>query len=165
MEGQATLKRLRRDMPGSGQYLDEVMERIGHASRQFDGSGDELVTKTWKLYADGTPLLGLWVALNDAGQIIGHAVGDVQIWSGRTVAWITQVVMDETAPLSLKQQFMNAVDGWVVEVNQWALHKNPQHTIFNEIIIMSPRMTNAWARKAGFEEYRRVYRRFVRPAK
>lgn len=159
-EGQRLL-RLSRTVAGSAQYLEAVLERIRQASVRFDGSGEALVTTTWKQYADGTPLLGLWIALDADGLIVGHALGDVQLWSGRTVAWITQVVMDERADSSLRDQFLTACTLWVQQVNEWAKSHQQTWTV-SEIVMMSPRMTDSWARHAGFDEYRRVYRRIVR---
>lgn len=156
-----TLKRLRRADPGSSRYLDEVMTRIGDTSRKFDGSGEALVHGTWKLYADGTPLLGLWVALSPMDRVVGHLLGDIESWGGRTVAWITQAVMDDIAPSDLKQSMMDELDGWVHEANQWAMtNKLPWQV--TELLMMTPRDANAWARHTGFELYRTVHRRLVR---
>lgn len=156
-----TLRRLRRSESGSSRYLDEVMTRIGDASRKFDGSGEALVHGTWKLYAEGTPLLGLWVALSPLDKVVGHALGDIESWGGRTVAWITQVVMDEIAPADLKTQMMDEFDRWVHEANQWA-ETNKLSWRVTELLMMTPRMSDAWARHAGFEMYRTVHRRMVR---
>lgn len=157
-----TLRRLRRTDTGSSKYLDEVMGRIEHASRQFDGSGEALVNSTWKLYAENSPLLGLWVATDDSDDsIVGHMLGDIEQWGGRTVAWITQVVMDNITPQTLKHQAIDAFDNWVAEVNQWS-ESNKLPWRVSELLMMSPRLTDAWARHAGFDLYRNVYRRLVR---
>ena len=159
-QGQRLL-RLSRTVPGSAQYLEEVFERIRQASVRFDGSGEALVHTTWKQYAEGTPLLGLWVAVDPCSHVVGHALGDIQVWSGRTVAWITQVVMDENADAGLRDQFLTECTLWVQQVNEWA--KSHQQTWqVSEVIMMSPRITDAWARHAGFEDYRHVYRRIIR---
>lgn len=164
--GGQRLRQLRRDIPQSSQYLDAVMERIRQASLRFDGSGEALVNATWKQYADGTPILGLWVAVDTAGAIVGHALGDIQFWSGRTVAWISQVVVDSPAVgkdnPQLEDEFLTSLRQWIEEVNGWAKKHNQPWQV-SELIMMSPRMTDAWARRAGFEEYRRVYRHIIRP--
>ena len=159
--GEITLKRLRRADVGSSHYLDEVMVRIGEASRKFDGSGEALVHGTWKLYAEGTPLLGLWVALSPLGKVVGHLLGDIETWSGRTVAWITQAVMDDIAPTDLKQSMMDELDRWVQEANRWAMtNKFPWQV--TELLMMTHRTPDAWVRHTGFEHYRAVCRRIVR---
>lgn len=160
--GDVELRRLRRDDPGSSLYLESVLARIKSASLRFDGGAEPLVQQVWTLYAKGTPELGLWVALDAHGQIIGHAVGDVRNWCGRTIAWISQVVMDEAAPDSLKDDFLKAVDTWVLDVNQWAKALSPSWTPFNEVIFATARSASAWLRHAGFEEYRVLCRRIVR---
>ena len=155
------LKRLRRDDVGSGAYLDAVMQRMKATSLRFDGGAEPLVQQVWGLYAKGTPELGLWVALHD-GKIVGHAVGDVRNWCGRTIAWISQVVMDEAAPVELKDMFLRAVDAWVCEVNTWAKTLAPHWTTFNEVIFSTHRNAMAWMRHSGFEDYRVLMRRVVR---
>jgi hypothetical protein len=157
-----TLRRLRRSDKDSSKYLDAVMDRIGSTSRQFDGSGDALVNSTWKLYAENSPLLGLWVATDDLDDdIVGHALGDIEQWSGRTVAWISQVMMDMITPQSIKLSAMAAFDNWVDEVNEWAVANKLPWKV-TEILMMSPRMSESWARHSGFDLYRQVYRRLVR---
>lgn len=157
----AELIRLKRDLPGSAQYLEPVLARIKAASLRFDGGAEPLVQQVWSLYAKGTPELGLWVVVCE-GQVIGHAVGDVRQWCGRTIAWISQVVMDENAPPELKDTFLVAVDSWVAEVNAWAASVAPTWKPFNEVLMATHRNAMAWMRHAGFEDYRVICRRIVR---
>jgi len=162
MEGtKYRLIRLARNRPGSGQYLDAVMDRIGAMSRQFDGSGSVLVNCAWKMYAENSPYLGLWVAVDGYSDVVGHALGDIEVWNGRTVAWINQVKMDGPAGYALKEEFMHAVDQWIREANQQAQATKTSSPV-TEALMMTPRMTDAWARHAGFEVYRTIYRRIVR---
>ena len=145
---QPILRRLHRTVAGSSQYLDTVLERVRQASTRFGGFGEALVHQTWKQYADGTPTLGLWAAL-DGETIIGHALADIRGWDFQTVAWVTQVVMDEAAPPTLKTTFLLALDGWVKDVNaQYATQPNWKPV--TKILMLTGRDAKAWEKHAGF---------------
>lgn len=155
-----TLIRVSRNHTGTSRYLEPAMQRIATMSSQFDGAGSTLVSNTWKLFAEGSPYLGLWVAVDEQDQVIGHGLGDIEFWSGRMVAWISQVKMDGPAGHRFKEAFMEAVDQWVEDANYHArCHRYTWQV--QEIMMMTPRMTDAWARHAGFDLYRQVYRRLV----
>lgn len=151
MGGCITLHRLQRDKAGSGQWLDAVVERIRQASTRFGGNGEALVHQTWKAYADGTPYLGLWVAVDGATEtIVGHALADIRNWDFHTVAWVTQVVMDTTAPPTLKTDFLLALDHWVKDVNRQATALNPQWKPVTKMLMLTGRDAKAWEKHAGF---------------
>lgn len=150
MEGLVTLKRLQRDVAGSSQYLDVVLERIRQASTRFGGNGEALVNQTWKVYADGTPYLGLWIAVDSSDTIIGHALADIRNWDFQTVAWITQVVMNTSAPPTLKTQFLLALNQWVKDVNHSSTAMNAQWKPVTKIVMLTGRDTKAWEKHAGF---------------
>lgn len=162
MEGvRYRLIRVSRQHSGSGQYLEPLMQRIGVMSSQFDGAGSTLVVQTYRLYADGTPYLGLWAAVDEHNEVVGHALGDIEFWNGRMVAWVSQVKMDGPAGYALKEVFMFALDAWVREANDYAKQHNQTWQV-SEVMMMTPRMTEGWARHSGFDVYRTVYRRNVR---
>jgi hypothetical protein len=139
------------------------MERIRKASLQFDGKPDLLIPRVWALYAEGTPRLGLWVATDDHDQVVGHALGELQEWGFRAIAWINQVVMDAVAGMALRDQALDAFDNWVDEINEWA--KASRMTWQVEWIMMESDRgmdSEVWAKHTGFKRYKTLYRRDVR---
>ena len=152
MGGCVTLHQLRRDKPGSSQWLDAVIERIRQASTRFGGNGEAMVVQTWKQYAETPLYLGLWVAVDNATEtIVGHALADIRGWDFQTVAWVTQVVMDTTAPPTLKTDFLMALDAWVKDVNRQAVAVSPQWKPVTKILMLTGRDTKAWEKHAGFK--------------
>jgi len=119
------------------------------------GTGHPVANGAWRLYAEGTPFLGLWVALDAQDRIVGHALGDVRYWDGRLVCWILQVVMDAPAGLALKTEFLTALTVW------W--HEAASHSRVTggddvgRPLMQSYRMTNAWVRHSGFTPYANIY--------
>lgn len=151
-----TLRRLRRDIPDSSQYLDAVMARIVEWSHRFDGVGKPIADGAWRLYAEGTPFLGLWVALDAYGNLVGHALGDVRHWDGRMCCWVLQVVMDTPAGTALKTEFLTALKVWWQEVNHYSRAQNGPE--IHRPLMQSYRITDAaWARHAGFKPYAHIY--------
>jgi len=158
--GQPVLRRISRLVPGSSVYLDTVLERIRQASTRFGGHGEALVHQTWKQYAETPQYLGLWVVTHH-GTVIGHLLADVRGWDFQTVAWVTQVVMDDVAPPHLKTQAMLALDTWVKDVNR-DCGTNPAWKPITRILMLTGRDAKAWERLAGFHSHLTLMQRDVR---
>lgn len=156
-----TLRRLHRTVAGSSAYLDTVLERVRQASVRFGGHGESLVLQTWKQYAEGTPYLGLWVVLQ-ADQVMGHALADIRNWDFQTVAWVTQVVLDEAAPPTMKTHFLHVLDHWVKDVNQHSIALNPNWKPVTRILMLTGRDAKAWEKHAGFQSHLTLMQRDVR---
>ena len=153
------LKALQRDDTGSSQWLDAVTYRIHSFSKRMNGNADVLVNTVWKLYAEKSPLLGLWVWITDDKRLIGHALAKVEEFDGRLVGWVTQVEMDEPATRNEKELGITTLENWVRNLNQLYQAQGIKVT---ELMMISKRMNDPWARHAGFELYRAIFRREVR---
>lgn len=155
------LRRLHRTLAGSTGYLDDVLARIHRAARQFESNADVTVQRTWGLYASGTPLLGLWVALDAHDGIVGHALADVREWESVAVGWITQVVMDFHVD-GIPEQFTKECDAWIANINELGQVKSPTTWVpIKQVLMVTPRMTDAWERYGGFKLHRQVRLREV----
>lgn len=159
--GQPVLRRVSRLVPGSSVYLDTVLARIRQASTRFGGHGEALVHQVWKAYAETPLYIGLWVATHH-DTVIGHALADVRGWDFQTVAWVTQVVMDEAAPPTLKTRFMMALDQWVKDVNREATALNPAWKPITKLLMLTGRDAKAWEKHAGFRSHLTLMEREVR---
>jgi len=120
---------------------------------------DELMATVWALFSQASPLLYLVAAVEvETDRIVGHAMGDIRKWDGKMVGWIGQVEMDQAAGRELVDAFLTHSSNWVHSVNQVL---QPQGIEVDTLIMCTPRMTDAWARHAGFEPYRVLLKREV----
>lgn len=156
------LMALHRDQPGSPQWFEYAMTRVEKMSARLGGNAQLLKAQVWELYAKASPLLGLWLAFK-GDQPVGHALGQVQSWDGRFVAWINQVEMDTTAGAALKDTFINALEGWVHTVNRHL--KQANQPVIREILMVTRRGTakhfDHWSRHSGFDPYLTIYIRHI----
>lgn len=152
------LVRLRRDEPDTAARFAAVIERIRRMAYRHDGNGDLLVNEVWNAYAQKDPTYAVWAVIAFDGTIIGHALAKIVDYDGKWVGWVKQVEMDTPSAKLLKEQFLDAVNRWIREVN---LALEPRKIEVRDLMMSSPRMTDGWARHAGFEPYRMVYRRRV----
>lgn len=154
---------IHRDQPGAAQLFEVAIARVEAMSHRMGGNAKLLKEQTWELYAKASPLLGLWLAVNDT-EPIGHCIANIQAWDGRLVAWINQVEMSTLAGKALKDTFLNAVEGWVYSVNQQLIASKAEPV--REIMMVTRRGTKAnfdhWSRHAGFDPYLTIYRREVK---
>lgn len=157
------LMALHRDQLGSPQWFEYAMTRIEAMSARLGGNAQLLKAQIWELYAKASPLLGLWLAFK-GDQPVGHALGQVQSWDGRLVAWINQAEFDMTATRDFKDLYINALEGWVHTVNRYL--KQANQPVIREIMMVTRRGTaknfDHWSRHSGFDPYLTVYRREVR---
>lgn len=154
-----TLTRLRRDHPASLVLWPQTLARIQAMSARLGGSPDFMHQHLWTLYAADSPLLGVWAAQRGE-MLVGHALGLIEHWQGRPVAWVNQVDMDEPAPKAFKDLFLAELTAWVREANESLAKQGLQ---VKEFLMQSHRMTDAWARHAGFDVHRVIFKREVKP--
>lgn len=154
------LLRLSRDEKGASRWLEPVIDRIRSMSDRFDGNADGLIDGIWKQYAEKSPFLGLFVGVDD-DEIVGHALAFIQQWDARWVVWITQVEVDHPVERGLVQLVLAKLSEWAHEVN--AKYKGQVNV--EEMIFVTPRMNDAWARHSGFADYRFMKRRRIMPAR
>ncbi len=154
---------LHRDQPGALQWFEHAMTRVERMSARLGGNAPLLKAQVWELFAKASPLLGLWLAFK-GDQPIGHALGQIQSWDGRLVAWVNQVEMDALAGKALKDTFLTSLENWVHVVNQHLKAANQPPV--REILMVTRRGTDTlfdhWSRHAGFDPYLTLYRREVR---
>ena len=158
-----SLMPIHRDTPGSAQWFEYAVARIERMSARLGGNAPLLKSQVWELYAKASPLLGLWLAFKGE-QVVGHALGQIQSWDGRLVAWINQVEMDAPAGRALKDTFIGALEGWVHLVNRHL--KQANQPLVHEIMMVtrrgSEKLFDHWARHAGFDPYLTLYRREIK---
>jgi len=142
--------RIHRDAKGTMRWLEPALERIRAMSARFDGNAESLVNDVCKLHAEKSPLLGLFVAIEDE-QVVGHALAFVRDWDGRWVAWVTQVEMDHPVDRVLRGELLAVLGRWVEEFN---LAFKVQGIHVSEMMICTPLMHDGWARHSGFTPYR-----------
>jgi hypothetical protein len=154
---------IHREQPNSAALFAVVIQRIEAMSHRLGGNGAHLKQQVWDLYAKNSSLLGLWAAVKD-DQVIGHALGQVQQWDGRWVAWINQVEMDTHAGKALKDTFLTSVENWVHLINQQCQQANSTDRIREIFMVTRRGAANSfdhWSRHAGFDPYLTIYRREV----
>ncbi len=153
---------IQRDQPGSAQLFEHVIARIERMSARLGGNATLLKSQVWELYAKASPLLGLWLAFK-GDQPIGHALGQVQSWDGRLVAWINQAEFDMVATREFKDLYLAALEGWVHTVNRHL--KQASQPPIREIMMVTRRGTaknfDHWSRHSGFDPYLTVYIRHL----
>ena len=151
--------RIHRDAKGTMRWLEPALERIRTMSGRFDGNAEALVNDVWKQIAEKSQTVGLFVAIED-DRIVGHALGFVQQYDGRWVAWINQVEMDRPVDRVLRGELLAVLGAWVEEVN--ALVKS--HGIHvDEMMICTPLRNDEFARHSGFTDYRYLKVRKIPP--
>ena len=157
------LTAIHRDTPGSTPWFEVAVDRIYTMSRRMGGNADLLKTQIWDLYAKGSPLLGLWLAFKDT-EVVGHALGQIQSWDGKPVAWVNQVEMDTIAGKALKDTFLQALESWVRTVNRLVKDSTPTPVYIHDILMVTRRSPqhDHWSRHAGFDPYLTLYRREVK---
>lgn len=156
------LVRLHRDTTGHAQLLEEALPRIERFSRRFGGDAKAMTEMVWGLYAQKSPLLGLWLAM-EGDAIAGHVLGTVAQWDNKTVCWINQAEMDTASQREFVDAQIEAWDAWVREVNQWyALQRIP--IMVRDVMMQTPWIEHAkaFARGFGLEPYRLICRREVK---
>ena len=154
---------IHRDSPGSPQWFELAIARIEQMSARMGGNATLLKTQVWELYAKASPLLGLWLAFKGE-QVVGHALGQIQSWDGRLVAWINQVEMDTIAGKALKDTFLRNTEQWVHAVNR-VLKQNNTAPVREMMMVTRRGSSHAfdhWSRHAGFDPYLTIYRREVK---
>lgn len=126
-------------------------------SHRFGGHPEALVNSVWDLFAKKSPLLGLWVAVQDEA-IVGHLLADIRQWNGETVAWITQVEADVPTSRPLRDLVLQILEDWVEQFN---LAFQGQGVKIERMVMETPRTAAVWARHAGFEPYRTIMHRHL----
>ena len=149
-----------RDSKGSSRLLEPLLDRIRAMSHRFEGDAEALVTEIWKGFAEKSAMLGLWAAL-DGDQLIGHMLAFLKTWDGQWVAWVTQVECDRPTAKEFRESALAALEDWVEQFN---FSFQNQGVRIDTILMSTPRDTEAWFRNFGFEEYRQIRRRRIRPA-
>lgn len=151
------LVRIHRDAKGTTRWLEPVLERIRAMSARFDGNADALVDDVWKRHAEKSPLLGLFVGIEE-DQIVGHVLATIRDWDGRWVAWVAQCEHDRIADRALVDAVLAILTDWV---EQWNFSFSTQGFPVTEMLFCTPHMNNAWARHSGFTDYRAIKRRAI----
>lgn len=151
------LVRVHRDAKGTTKWLEPALERIRAMSARFDGNADALVNDVWKLYAEKSFYLGLFVGLDDE-QIVGHVLAFIREWDGRMVGWITQVENDRIAGRDLIDHVLVTLGNWVEE---WNFSFKNHGIRIDDLLFCTPRMDDAWARHSGFIDYRSIKQRKI----
>lgn len=151
---------LHRDTKGSARWLETAVDRIRDSSRRFEGDAEALVNDVWKLYAERSPALGLWVVV-EGERVVGHLLAFIRQWDGQHVAWVTQLVID-AQPVSreFREDGIRALEAWVEQFNL-AVRAQPNLQV-DTMMMSTPRSAAAWLRHYGFEDYRTLCRRRVR---
>ena len=150
---------LTRDDQASATYLYPLLTRIRLMSHRMGGNPDTLLDEVWKLFAAKSPHLALWVALDAADTLIGHALAELKTWDNRYVLWINQVDMDVHAGRELRDLCLIVLENYVQHLNTLLPASTPK---IKDIIMCTPRMNDGWARHTGFEPYRAIFRREVK---
>lgn len=151
------LVRVHRDAKGTTRWLEPACERIRAMSARFDGNADALVNDVHKQFAAKDPTLGLFVGL-DEEQIVGHVLAFIQQYDGRWVCWITQVEHDRRAGRQLIDAVLASLTDFVEQFN----YSFKNHGIrVDDMIFVTPRMTDAWAEHSGFIPYRYLMSRKI----
>lgn len=151
---------LHRDSKGSTRLLEPVLDRIRAMSHRFEGDADALVNDVWKCFAERSAFLGLWAGL-DGEEVIGHMLAFIKQWDGQWVAWVTQLEVDRPMTKALREAGVAALEEWVEQFN---FSFQNQGVRINDILMSTPHSLKAMRRLFGFEEYRSIGRRHLRPA-
>lgn len=153
---------VQRDQPGSAQLMEYAIGRIEAMSARMGGNATLLKAQIWELYAKASPLLGVWLAFK-GDQPVGHALGQVQSWDGRFVAWINQAEFDMVSTKEFRDLYLTTLENWVHTVNRHL--KQASQPVIREIMMVTRRGTaknfDHWSRHTGFDPYLTVYRRAV----
>lgn len=155
-----SLLRLRRDRTEqTPTYFATVAQRIAAMSHRFGGPGQAFADQVWIAHAAKDVRTAVWVVLDQDHQIVGHALAQLREWDGYLVGWVSQVEMDVIAGPKLLHQFLDELEQqWLPELNAYLAPANQKVT---RMIMASPRMTNAWARHAGFHPHQQLFIRDV----
>lgn len=151
---------LHRDLKGSTRLLEPVLDRIRAMSHRFEGDADALVNDVWKCFAEKSAMLGLWAAL-DGEMVVGHMLAFIKQWDGQWVGWVTQVEIDRPMTKESREAGLAALEDWVEQFNFSFKNQGVQ---ISDILMSTPHPMEAMKRLFGFEEYRRIGRRRIRPA-
>lgn len=151
------LVRVHRDAKGTTRWLEPVLDRIRAMSARFDGNADALVQDVWKLYAERSPYLGLFVGIEDE-QIVGHALAFIREWDGRLVGWLTQVENDRIAGRELVDRVIATLGNWVEE---WNFSFKSHGIRVEDLMMCTVHMNDAFARHSGFTDYRSIKMRKI----
>ena len=155
------LIQLHRDHKGSVRWLEPALERVHRMSRRFDGDADALVNQVWKLLAEKSAALGFWVGVEDE-QIVGHVLAIVQPFDGRWVLWVTQAENDVRITRAFHDLVLGTLEDFCETFNYSFA---AQGLKLDRMLMTTPRNGAAWARHSGWEEYREIRQRLLRPAK
>src|SRR3990167_10166356 len=153
------LIRVHRDAKGTGRWLEPVCEHIRSMSARFDGNPDALVDEVYKKWAEKSPLLGLFVGIED-DQIVGHILAFIKEYDGRWVAWITEVESDQVVSRSFRDHTLAILGEWVHTFN---FTYKAQGIYVGEMMNCTPHMKDAWSRHSGFLPYRFIMIRKIPP--
>lgn len=153
------LVRVHRDVKGSTKFLESAVARIAAMSERHGGDAAWLSQHVWNLFAQRSPLLGLWVRVSQSDEVVGHLVATIQQWDGENVAWIHQAENDGPP---LTQDWWNAciseLTRWVGDVNS-ALSK--EAVPVRRLLFSTPHNPKIFERRGGFSVYRCLLERRV----
>jgi hypothetical protein len=156
---------LTRETKGSAALVEEATARIRAFSHRFGSKApDTLVNGVWKLYAERSPALGLWVLLDPGnGAVIGHLLLDARTWDGATVGWVSQVELDGT-PLTRAERDhgIGEIEAWAERWNRAAEAQGRPDAKIEEFWMSTPRNAEVWARAFGFHVQRALCSRRIR---
>lgn len=151
------LLRVHRDVKGATKYLEAAVARIAAMSERHGGDGTWLSQHVWTLFAARSPLLGLWVRVDNVGEVIGHLVATVQQWDGENVAWIHQAENDGP-PLDRDfwEHGLGELRAWIRSVNTSLPEGTPavQRCLFS-----TPHDPRFFEKRGGFRVYRHLMER------
>lgn len=134
-----------------------IVDRVTAFSRTFGADPSAFVQNLWTMFATKSLQCGVWAMVGDANHLVGHAITTIEAWNGEIVAWVHQVKTDTPAPQPILDAFLADVSAWVAEWNTANKSTPVVATLF-----ITTRETEAWARRAGFDKHRIVYRRPIR---
>lgn len=145
---------LHRDHKGTARWVEPALERVRSMAARWGTDAEALVDTTWKLFAERSKLLGLWIGL-EGDQVRGHMLADVRMWDGKAVVWLLQTETDQPVTRVYRDYVLTRLDEWAAETAK------AMSLTLDTIVMSTPRMVDAWARLSGFEPYRVLHRRKI----
>ena len=146
--------RLHRTIPHTVPFLDQTITRICLFNLRYGGNPTELREIIWNRFAGGIQSMGLFADIQQ-GQVVGHVLGFVERWDGKSVAWISQAEHDYHMTRQIRDLWLAYIKDWIRQVNV-SVQDPTKH--IKEILFITKRPSDAWVRHTGFEPYRTIMR-------
>ena len=118
---------------------------------------DTLAASVWTHYATQSPVLGLFLGVDEAApdQVIAHSLAFLQLWNGEPVAWVVQFQSDCPMDRASLVAFHVLLDEWIHEYNA-------RNTIkVRRAMLSTPHKEAVYVRWTGWRRYRTLLDRQI----